>query len=346
MDIWARLSLYESTDLVRGLFHSRHDRELNAEKSREIVSAVAQGREYFSAASEAGLLVRPLLQYYGVLSLSRALILLLNGEFRESSLPQAHGLSSIGWSNLLAADARNPSKLKVKVSRGTFLSMLENSKNSDTSIVFTGPYPNKLIFFRSRAATDLHDATFTFQDLLARISELRDVYERSFGQCAANYRAFVFTISPDTLTDVDLFRGKHGLPPEEQLRRELSIPQGGDLLERAQHNFLPAEQHHLRYRLEHPPGTNAFNLLPQIEDLADGSTSIIAPFDDGVAISRLGRFFMLSFFLGTLARYHPTSWLAIMQSRQKGDFMLPLIREAMNAIQLHFPALIIRELEG
>jgi hypothetical protein len=55
--------------------------------------------------------------------------------------------------------------------------------------------------------------------------------------------------------------------------------------------------------------------------------------------------FLLSYFLGTLARYHPTSWLAIMQSRQKGDFMLPLIREAMNVIQQHFALLVIQELE-
>jgi hypothetical protein len=91
MDHWSRLSLYESTDLVRELFKQRHGRELGTEKSREIVSAVAQGREYFSAAAESGLLVRPLLQYYGALSLSRALILLLNSTFRESSLPQGHG---------------------------------------------------------------------------------------------------------------------------------------------------------------------------------------------------------------------------------------------------------------
>jgi hypothetical protein len=50
------LSLYESTDLVRNIFKKRHGRALGTEKAREIASAVAQGREYFAAASEAGLL--------------------------------------------------------------------------------------------------------------------------------------------------------------------------------------------------------------------------------------------------------------------------------------------------
>jgi hypothetical protein len=148
-----------------------------------------------------------------------------------------------------------------------------------------------------------------------------------------------------TLSDIDLFNGRHGLPPEQQLRGELSIPVDVPLQSTAQHNFVPPELH-LRYRLLHPPGTSYIDLLPQIENLPDDSMSIVAPFAAGLSISRIGRFFVLSYFLGTLARYHPTSWLAIMQSRQKGDFMLPVVREAMAAIQEHFPALIVKELEG
>lgn len=345
MNSWARLSLYESTDLVRSLFQQRHGRELNAEKAREIVSAVAQGREYFSAAAEAGLLVRPLLQYYGVLSLSRGLILLLSHNLRETSLPQAHGLSSIGWANMLAANTWRPAELQVKVSSGTFLSLLTSTGNSDVSVVFTGPYPDRIVFPRTRAVVGLNESTLTFQQVLSRVSELRDVYERSFGQCASNYRAFVFTFSATTQSDIDLFNGRHGLPCEEQLREELSLPAEVPIQSTAQHNFLPPELH-LRYRVLHPPGTSFIERLPQIENLPDGSMSIVAPFARGLSISRIGKFFVLSYFLGTLARYHPTSWLAIMQSRQRGDFMLPVVREAMAAIQEHFPALIVKELEG
>ena len=133
MDSWARLSLYESTDLVRGLFQQRHGRAANAEKAREIVSTVAQGREYFVAAAAAGLLVRPLLQYYGVLSLCRGLILLLSQNMRETSLPQAHGLSSVGWGAKLSVETWRPPELEVRINNGTFLSMLESTQNSDSS---------------------------------------------------------------------------------------------------------------------------------------------------------------------------------------------------------------------
>ena len=345
MDSWARLSLYESTDLVRGLFQQRHDRELNASKAREIVSAVAQGREYFEAAAEGGLLVRPLLQYYGVLSLCRGLILLLSPNFREASLSPAHGLSSIGWGSVLAADTHLPSQLTIRINNGTFLAMIESTHNSDVSIVFTGPYPNKILFTRNRNVPGLEGVTVTLQQVLSRIPELRDIYERSFGQCAANYRAFVFTLSSTTQTDIDLFSGRHGLPPEQQLRQELDIPANVDIASTPHHNFVPPELH-LRYRLLHPAGTNFIELLPQIDNLADGSVSIIAPFAPGLSFSRIGRLFLLSYVLGTLARYHPTSWLGIMQSRQKGDLLLPIIRESLGAIQQNFPSLVIKELEA
>jgi YaaC-like Protein len=345
VDIWARLSIYESTDLVRELFQRRHGRELNAEKAREIVSAIAQGREYFSSASEAGLLVRPLLQYYGVLSLCRGLVLLLSQNLRETSLPQAHGLSAVSWESRLATSAWRPADLEVKVTGGTFFSMLENTHNSEFSTVFTAPYPNNLMFLQAWPVAGLNGARLTFQQVLSRISELRDVYERSFGQCASNYRAFVFTLSATTQTDIDLFDGRHGLPPEQQLRQELSIAKNISLRSTAHHNWLPHEMHQ-NYRLLHPAGTNFTDLLPQIENLPDKTMSIVARLPSGQSISRIGRFFLLSYFLGMFARYHPTSWLTIMQSRQKGDFMLPIIRESMNAVQQNFPVLVIRELEG
>jgi hypothetical protein len=346
MDAWARLSLYESTDLVRGLFQARHQRELSAQKAREIVSAIAQGREYFSSADDAGLLVRPLLQYYGVLSLCRGLVLLLSPNLRETSLPQAHGLSSIGWSSVLGTEGLRSSELEAKVNNGTFLALLQHTQNSDPPIdIWAQNGPHRSVFPRRRAIAGLEGFSLTFRQVLARVSELRDTYERSLGECAENYRAFVSALSADTHTDVRLFPGRHGLPTEQHLRVTLGIPANIDIRRMLQYNlFLP--EPHLTYRVLHPADTTFIELIPQVDSLAGGGMSVVSSFAPGVWISRIGRFFLLSYFLGTLARYHPTGWLAIMQSRQKGDFMLPIIRESMAVIQGHFPALVVKELEG
>lgn len=344
MDSWSHLSIYESTDLVRGVFKSRHNRELNTQKAKEIVSVIAQGREYFSAASESGPLVRPLLQYYGVLSLSRGLILLLSPNLRETSLPQAHGLSTNGWNDLLSTSINKPTDLKIKITNGTFLSLLNETKNSYTSIIFQAPYPNKLVMTRYSSASTFEGATFSFQEVLSRIPELRHTYEKSFGENSNCYRSFVFNLSMTTHTDIDVFPGIQGLPSEQEIRSSLRLANYSDFRLTEHHNFMPQEPHY-SFRIPHTHDTNFYQVLPCIDNGPDGNTSIIVPFPLGASISPLGRFFLLSYYLGTLARYHPTFWLSMMQGQQKGDYLLPLIRESMSVIQDRFPSLVIQQLE-
>lgn len=342
MDSWARLSLYESTDLVKGLFKKRHDRELNAGKAQEIVSAIAQGREYFSAAANAGLLVRPVLQYYGVLALSRGLILLLSPTFRESSLPQAHGLSSSGWGEKLSQ--KQPGELSVVVTKGTFLSLIEHTENFDTPWIFTGPYPNKLILPRCYPTESLANTQITFEDVISREPKLREIFEKTFNKSASNYLSFIFAIGQE-LVDVDIFPGPHGLPNDDILRQQLKIPARLEITQSYQHNFVHTLGH-ARYRLDHPSGSSCLADLPQFENTSETHSALISPFQNEIHISKIGRYFLLAFFLGTLSRYHPTYWLGIMQGRQNGDFIMPAIREVMNIIQDNYCALIINELEG
>ncbi|VVP32096.1 hypothetical protein PS874_04265 [Pseudomonas fluorescens] len=342
MDSWARLSLYESTDLVKSLFHKRHSRTLNTGKAQEIVSALAQGREYFTAAADAGLLVRPVLQYYGVLALSRGLILLLSPNLRETALPQAHGLSSSGWGANLSD--KKPGELSVAVNKGTFLSLMEHTGNFDTPWVYTGPYPSKLILARSYPTTSLADIRITFEDVLSRTPELREIFEKTFQKSASNYRSFMFTIG-DALTDIDVFPGVHGLPDEATLRQQLTIPTSVEIVHTLHHNFVYTDGHY-RYRLIHPTDSSWIEFLPQFENVSETYSALISPFQNNIHISKIGRYFLLAFFLGTLSRYHPTHWLGMMQGQQNGDFIMPAIREVMNIVQANYCTLIIRELEG
>lgn len=342
MDSWARLSLYESTDLVKGLFNKRHGRELNTGKAEEIVSAIAQGREYFSAAADAGLLVRPVLQYYGVLALSRGLILLLSPKLSESALPSAHGLSSSAWGEKLSQN--RPGELSITVTKGTFLSLMEHTKNFEMPRIFTGPYPSQTILARSHPTELAGNTQIKFEDVLSREPKLREIFEKTFHKTASNYNAFLFAITPG-LVDVDIFPGSNGLPSEEILRRQLKIPVNTPLVDSHQHNFVPT-QGHTRYRFENPLGQSVLADLPQFENTSETHSALISPFENDIYISKIGRYFILSFFLGTLSRYYPTYWLRTMQGRQKGDFIMPAIRETMRIIQENYCSLIITELEG
>jgi hypothetical protein len=90
-DALSTLSHFQSFDLVQREFERWHGRELNAERTWEIVSSFVQGEEYFVSASAAAEAVRPLLLYYGVLSISRGLIIFLSN-VSEATLKASHGL--------------------------------------------------------------------------------------------------------------------------------------------------------------------------------------------------------------------------------------------------------------
>ena len=111
--VWDVLRNYESSDLVRSSFKARHGGELTAGKAREICTAVTQARNYMAAGRDSTSDVRPLLTYYGVLSMCRGLILFLSHTLRENGLSEAHGLTVKGWGEELAKDTGDVARLTI-----------------------------------------------------------------------------------------------------------------------------------------------------------------------------------------------------------------------------------------
>src|SRR4051812_19023118 len=93
-EVWQNLLSLESRDVVTNWFMKIHGRELNARRSKEIGAAARQAREFFRNSADSNFSVKPLLTFYGVASLSRALTLLLRREGGEESLTKGHGLET------------------------------------------------------------------------------------------------------------------------------------------------------------------------------------------------------------------------------------------------------------
>ena len=93
-EIWQQLLSLENRDVTQQRFERIHSRELNARRAREINAAAKQAREYFRNANNANYSVRPLLTFYGVACLSRALLLLLKVDGGEEGLTASHGLET------------------------------------------------------------------------------------------------------------------------------------------------------------------------------------------------------------------------------------------------------------
>ena len=122
---WETLSTFESRDHVEAWFYSRHGRQLNARGAQSINTCFIQGREYFDAAAASATSVRPLLLYYGVLSMCRGLIMLRNPAKKEESLRQSHGLETVDWAGTLSGGIDKILDVRIRATNGTFGELVE-----------------------------------------------------------------------------------------------------------------------------------------------------------------------------------------------------------------------------
>jgi hypothetical protein len=139
---WAELSVFESSDLIKRFYKRRHNLDLNTGKAREITTALAQARQYFTEVRSAGDLARPLLLFYGVVALSRALILFLQPAAKEENLGQSHGLTVNMWQQTLAPGIRHVPDLQIRVTNGTFAELANAAKRTDRTKVYRAPLPS------------------------------------------------------------------------------------------------------------------------------------------------------------------------------------------------------------
>ena len=125
--IWHKLYDYESKDLIERYIEKNHNRKASKRQITEISSNFIQGREFFRNSEKANFSVKPLLLYYGVNSISRGLILLLNPHLSESSLKPSHGLDTINWRDYISNN--NIINLPVEIKKGAFYELIKETKN-------------------------------------------------------------------------------------------------------------------------------------------------------------------------------------------------------------------------
>lgn len=137
IEVRQQLVRLESRHIVKEWFKKIHNLELNTQRTIEITYAARQSREFFKNAEIADYTVRPLLTFYGVSVLSKALILLLRKEGGEDSLTEGHGLNAKGWSNILKGNdistrLKNIGNLEVETCNGVFSDLVKQTNNKVT----------------------------------------------------------------------------------------------------------------------------------------------------------------------------------------------------------------------
>ena len=325
-ETWYALREFETRDITGRSFRDRHSRDLSAAKGREIISNFIQAREYFRSASTADFTVRPLLQYYGVASMSRGITHFLDVNSREASLKRGHGIAIKDWTQILSGGLTNVGDLRIKVTDGTFHELLEATENK----FYFRSNSSKVNWFIGSKVPEL-ESEFTFGDVVARIPDVKEQYSAWTGECLVraklnavknddNNKLTRFTVSTSAEKHIETL-----FPSDVFPHREVETQADTLTVECTQVGFPFLAQE-----------TGGFNI---------GDVVLCDPLHSRRYFTPLAAAYISSYILGMLCRYFSTTWTDLIRST-KGDSVYPLIIRLLDWIQDKYPAMIVDILRG
>jgi hypothetical protein len=326
---WNIISNYEAADLVKVRYKAKHNWEPNAALCREITAPFVQARHYYQAAAVADRTVKPLLLYYGVISLSRGLVLFLSKKLREAALAPSHGLSIRGWSSVLSAPRPDIGSLKLVVNAsGSFVELLKATGNRN------------LLRANSSAVNKPWDcdavptnAALTLGELLDRLPELADQLKRWRTPKCMKFSNKQINGSEESEITVH--------------RNELYIDDNFvmDVFGRAYCKLVSSNAAQVVIATTDKGKVHCIVTDRIAENfLGIGDLVLSAAYQSGAQLNKLSQLFAISYTLSMLVRYHPAFWMDFIHQRI-GDAGLPSILRVIDCLETQFPQIVVDFLE-
>ena len=331
---WHRISRFESYDFVKSWYKVTHQKPPASAKVSQVNAMFTQGHEYFRNAATADMSVKPLLLYYGVLSLSRGAILLMDPSKKEESLKQSHGLEAVSWQETLKHGIGGVLELQIRATNGTFRELVDACPNKHLEQCFYSSTRTKVVVDHELGTINFstNGSTITLGDLLARLMQTALDYQGITGRESAWFPVVITRhstethfalISPHVLNDLkELIDGDTVLcQPTSKSWPNLPI------------DTIP--QYSLVFK--HEDG-NAHQTKFPVFHYTEGHPSMtgILDFPNKDKLSEFFKLYLTSYILGMLARYFPSRWMELLRN-SPGDFAQPLLSRAVEAIEADFP---------
>ena len=301
-DVWDYVSRFESYDYAARVYRQSHESSADCkEKVRQINAAFTQGRMYFENASSAAIGVKPLLLYYGAMSLAVGLVLFKDHETVEGSFKR-HGLKRLGWNLTLDSGVVDVLGLEIKAQKeGTFRALAANTWHGCVAQTYQGKVRRQDLYPEIRdlgpAAFARDDSTLTLGDLISRSKYTGGSYAAITGEPGRVHRA---TVRLDGGRVIFWFEPtmQEGIKPEQTFpRNDPSMP------------------------LYHYSG--------------QGSMTVVEDFPNGDRLSEFLKLYLMAYVLGMLARYYPSKWMALIRN-EEGSGSQPLLARATQTIETEF----------
>jgi hypothetical protein len=353
--VWERLSLHESTKLVKQLHKRKHGKSVSDSRAKEVASLFAQGHEYFKSAADAGELVRPLILYYGAMALARGSVLFLD---RSTTPGGTHGLKEEQWQDLNAQPRALPNFELTITSKGTFPALCKVSGNSEMHWIRATGTPNMIPALYQGTAV-AQGTQLTIKEVLAQIPDVAEMYESTFEEFSHCLRGDVQAHNPfeeeDGSANIAVFATSQGIPDRKWVSQELNPSDIASRPIEDYHHF--AEDRETRtvqhfwfgmpYKRAHErePNVDTALGLPVTVGRRSGNVFLKLGSSNGIALATLPALYLIAYATGMLVRYHPGYWMSIL-SRTSGDLMAPILSAANSLVEELLPRLLLEKLEG
>lgn len=314
---WNKLLEFETRDLVERFVINRFGREPNAAKIHEITSNFIQGREYFKSVNSSDFTVKPLLQYYGVLALTKGLILALNPKLSETHLKASHGLEIKNWKEVLKS--KDFGKLKIAVGDGSFSELLNSTNNWNYLRA-----NSSAINWKSNLNKPEKGEVILLEELIQYYPDLNNEFKSWTGKDLI-YITLTSLQKSSENTITATFQGK-----VQESDLELIFP------EKYCKNKV-----YKNLKLTYESETWGPNITQKrASHFGIGDACVIPVLKNDIGLNLISGMFMISYVFGMMARYYPTAWISLRKGG-KGDKIYPFAYRIMEFIENRFPMVIV-----
>lgn len=303
---------------------------MSTKAAREVASAFVHARSYFLAAQHSDRSIKPLLLYYGVLNLSNGFVLLMQPKPVLSALPVGHGLTTVDWQQVLAADNPDFGTLSLSVTgKGAFTNLLQSTDGFSLLRFGSSNVSHALKYDDVEPGT-----TFSLYDLLARIPELHDHLWR-WGKETRCVLPKI-TSSESETTTIEIIRSATPL---------LSIEAAKAIFDGTEYQLREERDDAFVFA-----GPNSVTAMPGftdrigIDSLGLGDLWLAAKYPGNFQLPKICSLFATSYALGMLVRYYPAQWTGLLRSHF-ADEALPTLDATITHIENTYPQMVADFLE-
>ena len=271
--------------------------------------------------------MRPLLTFYGVTSLSRALLLLFKTDGGEEGLKTGHGIETVGWRKVMSGDdtataLMQLTELKIRRCTGLFSDFVTHTNNRMAIHI-----NSEGVDWRCSYGMPERDEELSIADLFSRIPDLRQDYSE-VSDLLRYARVSKLTCDSNSGLRMSVTREPFSHFRAVYERLGYVVADEGDQC------LVTCEMETLKKEAPlfiHTYVNKVFNSIPQL--------FLVEPFPGSIRYSQLCITYMVSYVLGMLVRYYPTHWMALIHG-DRGDSMWPTINRAQQLVEQSYPELV------